>query len=63
MCRVPDDVGGLMGYLQFLSAIKDPKHEEIDSMLTWIGGAVDSEGFDLNAINRALRYRSIRSTG
>jgi hypothetical protein len=52
-----------MGYLQFLSAIKDPKHEEIDSMLTWIGGAVDSEGFDLNAINRALRYRSTRSTG
>ncbi len=45
-----------MGYLEFLSAIKDPKHGEHDSMLTWIGGAFDPEGFDLNAINRALRY-------
>jgi Plasmid pRiA4b ORF-3-like protein len=52
----PDDVGGAMGYLEFLSAIQDPKHEEHDNMLTWIGGAFDPEGFDLNAINRALRY-------
>ncbi len=52
----PDDVGGVMGYLEFLSAIQDPKHGEHESMLTWIGGAFDPEGFDLNAINRALRY-------
>jgi hypothetical protein len=54
----PDDVGGVMGYLEFLSAIQDPKHDEHESMLTWIGGVFDPEGFDLNAINRALRYRS-----
>jgi hypothetical protein len=54
----PDDVGGVMGYLEFLSAIQDPKHDEHESMLTWIGGAFDPEGFDLNAINRALRYGS-----
>jgi hypothetical protein len=54
----PDDVGGVMGYLEFLSAIQNPEHEEHDSMLTWIGGAFDPEGFDLNAINRALRYSS-----
>lgn len=35
-----------------LSAIRDRKHEEHDSMLEWIGGAFDPEGFDLNAINR-----------
>jgi hypothetical protein len=52
----PDDVGGVMGYVEFLSAIKDPKHDEHDSMLTWIGGAFDPEGFDLHAINRTLRY-------
>jgi hypothetical protein len=51
----PDDVGGPGGYEEFLAAIKDPEHEEHDSMLTWIGGAFDPEGFDLNAINRALR--------
>jgi hypothetical protein len=54
----PDDVGGVMGYLEFLSAIQDPKHDEHESMLAWIGGAFDPEGFDLNAINRALRYGS-----
>ncbi len=52
----PDDVGGPPGYEEFLAAIKDPKHEEHDSMLTWIGGAFDPEGFDLNAINRTLRF-------
>jgi hypothetical protein len=52
----PDDVGGVMGYEEFLSAIKDPTHEEHDSMLVWIGGAFDPEGFDLNAINRTLRF-------
>jgi hypothetical protein len=52
----PDDVGGVSGYEEFLSAISDPKHEEHDNMLVWIGGAFDPEGFDLNVINRALRY-------
>lgn len=52
----PDDVGGPPGYEEFLAAIKDPKHEEHESMLTWIGGAFDPEGFDLNAINRTLRF-------
>lgn len=52
----PDDVGGSGGYLEFLAAIKHPRHEEHASMLSWIGGAFDPEGFDLNAINRTLRF-------
>jgi len=52
----PEDVGGAPGYEDFLAAIKDPAHEEHDSVLTWIGGAFDPEGFDLNAINRTLRF-------
>lgn len=52
----PDDVGGPPGYAEFLSAIGNPKHEEHQSMLAWIGGAFDPEGFDLNAINRTLRF-------
>lgn len=52
----PEDVGGTHGYEEFLAAIKDPTHEEHDSMLTWIGGVFDPEGFDLNAINRTLRF-------
>ena len=52
----PDDCGGPLGYEEFLAAIKDPQHEEHESMLIWIGGAFDPEGFDLNAINRTLRF-------
>jgi len=52
----PDDVGGVPGYEEFLSAITNPKHEEHSRMLTWIGGAFDPEGFDLNEINRTLRF-------
>ncbi len=37
------------------SAIKNPKHEEHASMLVWISGAFDPEGFDLNEIGRTLR--------
>ena len=44
------------GTEEFLRAIKDPKHEEHDRMLVWIGGVFDPEGFDLNAINRILRF-------
>jgi Plasmid pRiA4b ORF-3-like protein len=54
----PDDVGGAPGYMEFLAAIKNPKHPEHESMLIWIGGAFDPEGFDLNAINRTLRFGS-----
>ena len=52
----PDDVGGPGGYEEFLAAIKDPKHEEHENLLIWIGGAFDPEGFDLNAINRMLSF-------
>jgi hypothetical protein len=54
----PDDVGGPPGYEEFLAAIKNPRHKEHEQMLTWIGGAFDPEGFDLNAINRVLRFGS-----
>ena len=54
----PDDVGSVTGYINFLEAIADPKHPEHQDMLTWIGGAFDPNGFDLNAINRTLRFGS-----
>lgn len=39
----PADVGGPQGYEEFLSTLKDPKHEDHDRMLAWIGGAFDLE--------------------
>jgi hypothetical protein len=52
----PEDVGGPHGYQEFLDAIQNPKHPEHKRTLIWVGGVFDPEGFDLNTINRVLRY-------
>ena len=54
----PEDVGGICGYQEFLEAIADPKHEEHDSCLAWIGGEFDPEAFDLKATNWMLGQAS-----
>src|SRR6185295_20263601 len=33
----PEDVGGVWGYVEFLRAIADPKHEEHDMFIEWAG--------------------------
>ena len=58
----PEDVGGVSGYEEFLAAIKDPKHEERDRMLEWIGGAFDPTGFDLNEIKQPQPQETERAT-
>ena len=50
----PEDVGGVWGYQEFLNALADPKHEEHESYLEWIGGEFDPEKFDLDSANAAL---------
>ncbi|MDO9034708.1 MAG: plasmid pRiA4b ORF-3 family protein, partial [Methanoregula sp.] len=42
----PDDVGGVFGYEEFLSIMKDPQHEEHDEMVEWYGDIYDPEEFD-----------------
>lgn len=51
----PEDVGGVWGYADFVSAIQDPKHPEHREMLTWYGEVYDPEFVDLEAINAQLR--------
>jgi Plasmid pRiA4b ORF-3-like protein len=51
----PEDCGGVWGYAEFLEAIQQPDHPEHESMLEWVGGAFDSEFFDLDAVNRLLK--------
>lgn len=53
----PEDSGGVAGYANLLDILKDPEHEEHESTLQWLGGHFDSEGFDVNAVNRALSPR------
>jgi hypothetical protein len=50
----PEDVGGIWGYEEFLEAIRDPKHEEYDSYLEWLGEEFDPERCDLEEINEEL---------
>lgn len=42
----PEDVGGPHGYREFLRAIRNPKHQEYDSYLEWVGGAFDPDAFE-----------------
>ena len=51
----PEDVGGLMGYREFLEAIADVGHERNDEFLTWIGGSFDPEAFDANRHTKRMR--------
>jgi hypothetical protein len=51
----PEDCGGPWGYANFLEAIRDPKHEDHDDLLEWIGGKFDSEAFDPRKISRYMR--------
>ena len=51
----PEDCGGVWGYGDLLEIIMDPKHEEYESMIEWLGGGFDPESFDRDRINKYLR--------
>ena len=51
----PDDCGGAYGYADLLETIMDPKHEEYESMMEWLGGSFDPELFDLVSTNKHLK--------
>lgn len=51
----PEDCGGVWGYGDFLEAIHNPKHDEHESMLQWIGGRFDSEEFDAKQATKEMR--------
>jgi len=50
----PEDVGGVPGYFEFCTALKDPTHEEHESYMEWSGGDFDSERFDSDSVNWEL---------
>ncbi len=50
----PEDVGGLLGYAEFLEVNSDPNHESHAKMAEWIGGRVNFEKFSVDKVNREL---------
>ncbi len=52
----PEDVGGIWGYEEFLSALQNKNHPEHEMYSEWIGGTFDPENFDLEESNRMLSF-------
>ncbi len=50
----PEDVGGPLGYADFLEVINNPNHDRHRELLDWCGGWFDPEAFDLELVNRGL---------
>ena len=60
----PEDCGGIWGYADVLEAIRNPKHEEHENMLKWIG-PIDPEKFDVKQATKEMKkglpdWRSMR---
>jgi hypothetical protein len=51
----PEDCGGVWGYEDLLKIIRDPKHEEYESMMEWLGGKFNPKAFDRDKVNKCLR--------
>ena len=51
----PEDCGGVWGYANLLEIIQNPRHEEYEEMMEWLGGEFDPAAFDLEVVNRALK--------
>ncbi len=54
-CGPPEDCGGLEAYQDMLVCIKEPHTELGREWIEWLGPNYDSERFDLEKINKALR--------
>lgn len=51
----PEDAGGVGGYSDFLTTLRDePESHEAKDYLRWIGGSFDPEAFDQRMANAAL---------
>lgn len=54
----PEDCGGIWGYEELLAVLADPRHEDHEERLEWLGLSsardFDPAAFDLDAVNDAL---------
>jgi hypothetical protein len=50
----PEDCGGPWGYVDYLAAVADPKHERHEEMMEW-RGPFDPEAFDAKKATRDMR--------
>ena len=54
----PEDCGGVWGYENMLEILKQPKHEEYEELVEWLGDEdFDPEYFDKEEVNELLREK------
>ncbi len=51
----PEDCGAPPGFANLLEVIKNPAHEEYESMMEWLGGEFDPEAFDVQRTTQYLQ--------
>jgi hypothetical protein len=54
----PEDCGGPYGYMELCEIIKNPKHEEYDEMVEWLGYEYDPEEFNIVSVNQRLQSKN-----
>ena len=57
--RPPEDCGGVSGYENVLAVLADPADEEHASMLEWVGGSFDPDGFETSEFADNLKVGSM----
>jgi len=60
MACPPEDCGGVWGYSDMLEILKQPKHEEYDNIIEWLGEEFDPEHFDKEEVNNILKRLKIK---
>jgi len=50
MACPPEDCGGIPGYYHLIQVLSDPKDQEHEELLSWLGGSFDSKAFDASII-------------
>ena len=52
-----EDCGGVYGYAELLKTISDPKNEEYEEMMDWLGSEFDPEEFNMDGTNAMLKRK------
>ncbi len=50
----PEDIGGVWGYMEFVEAMRDPKHPRHEEFSEWCEDPFDPEAFDVDEVNGRL---------
>ncbi len=59
----PEDVGGAWGFMEFLEVVRDPAHEEHESLIGWYGGPFDTDDIEERVVRIQMSYRSAARRG